>query len=149
MQQYCQWWVGAGVGLWSWAGFLYPIPVVKAAEMSLSQAQPPLEALLQEGRKRVETGDFASALHLYQQAAALDASNARIFSAIGYLQLARETLALQQPLTGRRSPWRGRIPTSIMPSATVSPTWRIMPEPPRLTSEPPNWIRNLLPLTRV
>ncbi|HBE34921.1 MAG TPA: hypothetical protein DD990_27380, partial [Cyanobacteria bacterium UBA11368] len=45
-----------------------------------------LDRLLQQGRQLTEAGNFAPALAVYQQAANLERNNARIFSAIGFIQ---------------------------------------------------------------
>ncbi|RMG15143.1 MAG: tetratricopeptide repeat protein, partial [Cyanobacteria bacterium J055] len=51
-----------------------------------NNADPELNDLLLEGRDLVDKGKFAEALAVYQQAETLDDENARIFSAIGYLE---------------------------------------------------------------
>ncbi|MBV8886171.1 MAG: tetratricopeptide repeat protein [Chroococcidiopsidaceae cyanobacterium CP_BM_RX_35] len=54
---------------------------------SPSQTNPQqLNALLEEGRRLVDAGDFSDAIALYQQAATLDRTNPEIYSGIGYLQ---------------------------------------------------------------
>lgn len=58
-----------------------------SSEVGIQPTQECVNGMLGEGRALVSRGDFAGALTLYQKAAQVGTSNARVFSAIGFLQV--------------------------------------------------------------
>ena len=79
-------------------GFADPVPPVAQAQELIAQSRvlqilnapsensQQLNQLLEEGRKLVDSGNFADAIIRYQEAAGLEQNNPRIFSGIGYLE---------------------------------------------------------------
>ncbi|MDZ8188154.1 MAG: tetratricopeptide repeat protein [Nostoc sp. ChiSLP02] len=66
--------------------FAFSMPTPAQGQVLVAQAKnPELKQLLEEGRRLVDTGDYAGAIAVYQQAASLDPKNAKIYSGIGYL----------------------------------------------------------------
>ena len=69
------------------------LPPLVEAQPSRKLEDDRVTELLTEGRKLVDAGNLPDAIAIYQQAAALDSTNPRIFSGIGVLQAKSRTLS--------------------------------------------------------